>query len=84
MFKTVHPLALQVNLATGVANGVLLVRSVEQAARLLRCVVTRSMEFDLEEDTELWRLRERISGCVYRVVTKDRKLSNCFWNFYLN
>jgi hypothetical protein len=26
--------------------------------------------------------RERISGCVYRVVTKDRKLTNCFWNFY--
>jgi hypothetical protein len=84
IFKTIHPLALQVNLATGVANGVLLVRSVEQAARLLRCVVTRSMEFDLEEDAELWYLRERISGCVYRVVTKDRKLGNCFWNFYLN
>jgi hypothetical protein len=84
IFRTIHPLALQVNLATGVANGVLLVRSVEQAARLLRCVVTRSMEFDLEEDAELWRLRERISGCDYRVVTKDPKLSNCFWNFYLN
>lgn len=84
IFRTIHPLALQVNLATGVANGVLLVRSVEKAARLLRCLVTRSMEFDLEEDAELWYLRERISGCVYRVVTKDRKLSNCFWNFYLN
>jgi hypothetical protein len=27
-------------------------------------------------------LEERISGCVYRLVSKDRKLTNCFWNFY--
>ena len=31
----------------------------------------------------MWYLREEISGCVYRVVTKNRKLTNCFWNFYL-
>ncbi len=78
-----HPLALQVNLDTGVANGVLVVREVEQCSRLLWNIVTRTMDFELEEDGDLWYLRERISNCVYRVVTKDRKLSNCFWNFYL-
>jgi len=41
------------------------------------------MEFSLEEDSGMWQLQENISGCTYRVVTKDRKLNNCFWNFYL-
>jgi hypothetical protein len=78
-----HPLAIQVNLDTGVANGVLVVRSVESCAKLLRRVMLCDMEFDVENDNGMWQLRERISGCVYRVVTDDRKLNNCFWNFYL-
>ena len=41
------------------------------------------MEFSLEEKDGMWYLKERISGCIYRVVTNDRKLNNCFWNFYL-
>ena len=30
----------------------------------------------------MWYVQEWISGCVNRVVMKDRKLTNCFWNFY--
>jgi len=80
-----HPLAVQVNLDTGVANGVLVMRSIEDCARLLRRVLTNAMEFVLQEDNQakMWYLRETISGCVFRVVSKDRKLTNCFWNFYL-
>ncbi len=80
----VHPLALQVNLSTGVANGVLVVRKIPDCAKLLRRVLTNSLEFDLEESDrdQMWYLREKISGSIYRVVTKDRKLTNCFWNFY--
>ena len=77
-----HPLGIQVNLATGVANGVLVVRTIPQCEELLRRVVTNALEFELTETESMWYLRERISGCVYRVVTKDRKLTNCFWNFY--
>jgi hypothetical protein len=77
-----HPLGIQVNLATGVANGVLVVRTIPQCAELLRRVVTNALEFDLTETPGMWYLKEKISGCVYRVVTKDRKLTNCFWNFY--
>ncbi len=81
-----HPLGIQVNLDTGVANGVLVVRSVEDCARLLRNVLTNAIEFDVQEDNkaQMWYLRERISGSIFRVVSKDRKLTNCFWNFYLN
>jgi len=79
-----HPLGIQVHLETGVTNGVLVVRSVEQCAEVLTRVLTNGLEFDLEDSTadKMWYLRERISGCVYRVVTQDHKLTNCFWNFY--
>ncbi len=77
-----HPLGIQVNLTTGVANGVLVVRTIPECAELLSRVVTNSLEFELTEEPSMWYLKEKISGCVYRVVTKDRKLTNCFWNFY--
>jgi hypothetical protein len=82
-----HPLGIQVNLNTGVANGVLVVRNVEQCARLVRAVLLRELEFDIEDrlegDLKYLYLRERISGCIFRVVTGDRMLTNAFWNFYL-
>jgi hypothetical protein len=81
--KDSHPLALQVNLATGVANGVLVVRTISECAALLRRILLSNMEFALEEKDGMWSLREKISGCIHRVVTNDRKLNNCFWNFYL-
>jgi hypothetical protein len=78
-----HPLAVQVNLSNGVATGVLVVRGVKECAKLLRSVLTNDMQLDVEEDDDMWYLREKISGCVYRVVTKNPRITNCFWNFYL-
>ena len=83
-----HPLGLQVDLSTGVANGVLVVRTVAQCAELLRAVVLNEMAFELKPERppgggEFRVLREKISGCVYRVVTSDQLLTNSFWNFYL-
>ncbi len=79
-----HPLAIQVHLDTGVANGVLVVRTKEECAELLRRVLTNTLVFELQEDKQgqMWHLREIISGCVFKVVSKDPKLTNCFWNFY--
>ncbi len=81
--KRFHPLGIQVNLATGVANGVMVVRSLDECAALLRSVLTDTMEFDVVEEGSMWYLRERISGSYFRVVTKNTKINNCFWNFYL-
>lgn len=81
--KRFHPLGIQVNLATGVANGVMVVRSLDECAALLRSVLTDTMDFDVVEDGSMWYLRERISGSYFRVVTKNSKINNCFWNFYL-
>jgi hypothetical protein len=79
-----HPLGLQVNLSTGVANGVLVVRSTEDCTRLLQSILLNKMEFYIEEiENKFTVLRERISKCIYRVATKDNFLVNSFWNFYL-
>ncbi|MFZ1989935.1 MAG: hypothetical protein WAW96_09210 [Alphaproteobacteria bacterium] len=82
--KETHPLGVQVNLATGVANGVLVVRTVNDCARLVRRIITRTLNFTIEETPVSINLREEISGCIFRVVTADAMLTNAFWNFYLD
>jgi hypothetical protein len=83
--KETHPLGVQVNLATGVANGVLVVRTVEDCAQLVCSIVTRNLQFSLEITKKgASVLRETISGCVFRVATGDAMLTNAFWNFYLD
>lgn len=79
-----HPLAIQVNLRTGVANGVLVVRDIPTCAKLIRRILTNAMDFEVKDDvkTNYWHLRETETSSIYRVVTKDPKLTNCFWNFY--
>lgn len=85
--REVHPLGIQVNLTTGVANGVLVVRSIEDCAELIRRVLMGTLEFDLQtriiQDREYIFLREQISESVFRVMTGDAMLTNAFWNFYL-
>lgn len=79
-----HPLGIQINLDTGVSNGVLVVRSIDKCAELVRKILLQSLEFDLVETEHALELREKISGCIFRVMTKDSMLVNTFWNFYLN
>lgn len=86
-----HPLSLQVSLDSGVANGLLVVREIETCSELLEKILTNNLEFkiydmskDIEKKENCYSLIENISNCPYRVVTKDIKLTNSFWNFYLN
>ncbi len=85
--KELHPLGIQVHLETGVANGVLVARSAEQCAELIRRVLTNTLEFRICEvktgNQRLLLLREKMTNSVFRVVTGDRFLTNAFWNFYL-
>jgi hypothetical protein len=82
--REAHPLGIQVNLGTGVANGVLVVRTPEQCAAIVRGIMMQTLEFDLMDDAHYTVLRERISGCIFRVMTSDAMLTNTFWNFYIN
>lgn len=87
ILKNIHPLGIQINLANGVANGVLLVRNIKDCSRLLYNILTNRLKSNLilkyKSDSKYWYLEEEISKCVYRVVTEDVKITNSFWNFYL-
>jgi hypothetical protein len=86
--KKSHPLGIQVNLNTGVANGVLVVRSISECARLVKAIVLNKMKFSVKKETRdnksFIYLEENISKSIFRIQTGDRFLSNSFWNFYTN
>lgn len=82
ILKAQHPLALQVHLETGVANGVLVVRSAEDCAQLLSQLLTNRCAFSIERVDGVHILREKISQCPFRVMTDDQMLTNSFWDFY--
>ncbi len=83
--RGVHPLSLQVHLESGVANGVLVVRSADECAEVLRRLLTNTLDFLIEFDTKegCTLLKERISLSPFRAVSSYEKMANSFWNFYL-
>jgi len=89
--RDVHPLSLQVHLESGVANGVLVVRSADECARVLRQLLLNELSFTFgiiqdkknPADKGVTVLLEKISKSPFRAVTRYEKLANSFWNFYL-
>ncbi len=85
--KETHPLGIQVCLQTGVANGVLVVRSINDCARIIKSIVTRNMQFIVEKPNKSNKycllLKEKISNSIFRVITNEETLTNSFWNFYV-
>ncbi len=89
MFTESHPLSMQVDLDTGVAHGVMVVRTAPTCARLLFAIFTNNLDLKVKDGEEKnsndknWYLIEQISQSPIRIVSKDLLLSNCFWNLYL-
>lgn len=83
-----HPLSMQVNVSTGTANGVLVVRSAAACARLIHGVLTSQLELEIADEKDnngcvvSKVLKERISGSAFRVVTHNERLTNSFWNLW--
>lgn len=82
VFREVHPLALQVILSTGVLNGILVVRSFEDCAFLVKQLVENRLNLDLEIDENNYKLIERNTRSVIRVISKNPLISNAFDTFY--
>lgn len=86
--KDLHPLGIQVNLQTGVANGVIVTQDLSECAQLVRKVLLKELEFIV--DTERLErgnyvyLKESITKSIYRVASGDPLLTNTFWNYYIN
>lgn len=86
LLKGIHPLSMQVDLQSGVANGVLVVRNSKECSDLLYRILTNSMEFKITHEGELGKgftvLKEKISESPFRVVTDNERLTNSFWNLF--
>jgi hypothetical protein len=84
--KETHPLGIQVNLISGVANGVLVVRNENDCAKLIHSIIMNDMKFEINTKVvnkeKYVYLTERISKSIFRVKTGDKLLDNSFWNFY--
>ena len=82
VFREIHPLALQVILSTGVLNGILVVRSVEQCAVVLKALLRNSLDLDIVTDEKNYRLVERTTGSTVRVISRHKLLGNAFERHY--
>lgn len=87
--KVSHPLALQVELGSGVANGVLVARTPSQCADLVARALTNDLEFKIADSPEQTDgqpsttvLLEASTGCAFRVVTNHELLTSSFWSLY--
>ena len=89
-----HPLRFQVNLSTGVANGVLVARSSDLCVELIERILSNRLEFEIEEktlprgpmdrgDEREYLLLEKLTKSAFRVVTGNERLTNTFWNLYM-
>lgn len=79
-----HPLAMQCDLESGVANGVILARNRETCSELLGRLFTNTMEFEIDDsDNHNHYLREKLTGSPVRVITRNELLTESFWQQYL-
>jgi transcriptional regulator with XRE-family HTH domain len=83
VFREVHPLALQVILSSGVLNGILVSRSVDTCARLVKALLRNDLLLDLIVDENNYRLVEKLTGSTVRVISRHRLIGNAFSRFYL-
>ena len=82
LFREIHPLALQVILSSGVLNGIIVGRSVEQCAEILANLVQNDLKLELTKDEHNYRLIEKLTGSTIRVISRHRLLRHAFQSFY--
>jgi hypothetical protein len=81
-FRVGHPLGLQINNRTGVAHGVIVVRSPGQCAQMLRKVMLRERTFEIRHFEGNFLLEETETKSILRVVSDDPFLTHTFWTYF--
>ncbi len=66
-----HPLALQVSVKDGVARGVIVTRSIDVTARVVRGILLGNLSLELRPTAYSWHLLEKLTQSPIRVVTND-------------
>lgn len=82
LFREIHPLALQVILSSGVLNGILVVRSIEQCAQILEGIIKNELDLALHKDDHNYRLLEQKTDSTIRVISRHKLLGYGFRTFY--
>jgi len=82
LLRVDHPLGLQIDINTGVAHGIIVVRSPEHCAKMLRKVVLRERTFAIRHEKGNFLLEETETHSVLRVVSDDPYLTHAFWTFF--
>jgi len=82
LFKVNHPLGLQTSATTGVAHGVVVVRSIDQCAKMLRKVLLHDLKFSIKHEEGNYKLMEEETNSVLRVVSDDPLLTHSFWTYF--
>jgi transcriptional regulator with XRE-family HTH domain len=81
-FRDIHPLSLQVIVRSGVVNGILVTRSVQSCAKVLRGVIENNLRTRVEPEENNYRLVEQETKSTLRVVSRHQLLTNAFWTQY--
>lgn len=81
-FRIGHPLGLQINIRTGVAHGIIVVRSAKECAKMLRKVMLRERTFAIRHEGGNFLLEETETKSVLRVVSDDPFLTHVFWTYF--
>lgn len=84
LFREIHPLALQIILSTGVLNGILVVRTVNQCAKILAHLIKNDLKMNLIKDNNNYRLIEKETESTVRVISRNLLLLNAFSTHYNN
>jgi hypothetical protein len=82
IFRADHPLGLQISVKTGVAHGIIVVRTKEECAKMLRKVLLHDLDFSIKHEGGNFKLVEEETGSVLRVMTDDALLSHSFWTYF--
>ena len=78
-----HPLAIQVHLESGLANGVLIARNIGDCVHLIEGLIFIKLIFNIEYNKGISELREKQTNSIFRLITDKNRLTNSFWNFYI-
>jgi len=82
MFRVGHPLGLQIDVRTGVAHGIIVVRTAKQCAQMLRKMLLHELSFAIRHEHGNFLLEETDTHSVLRVVSDDPFLTHAFWTYF--
>lgn len=82
-YQEIHPLSRLINFENGVANGILVVDSIEMTAELLKRIFENDMQYKLvQKKNGYFQVVDKLTESVVRIQTSNKLLSNSFWNYY--